>query len=59
MFNPGLEIGQEINNVRLCEIFGCSPQGGMRKSNKINTLVIVSDYTRGIYHDKWIGGVLH
>lgn len=22
-------------------------------------LVIVSDYTKGIYHDKWIGGVLH
>lgn len=59
MFNPYLEIGQKINNTRLCEIFRCSPQGGMRKSNKTNTLVIVSDYTRGIYHDKWIGGVLH
>ncbi|MGN0603722.1 MAG: HNH endonuclease [Oscillospiraceae bacterium] len=59
MFNPRLEIGEEINNARLCEIFGCSPQGGMRKSNKTNTLVIVSDYTRGIYHDKWIAGVLH
>ena len=59
MFNPGLEIGQEINNARLCDIFGCSPQGGMRKSNTTNTLVIVTDYTRGIYHDKWIGGVLH
>lgn len=58
-FNPGLEIGQEINNDRLCSIFGCSPQGGMRKSNSTNTLVIVTDYTRGIYHDKWIGGVLH
>lgn len=59
MFNPHLEIGEEINNARLCEIFGCSPQGGMRKSNKTNTLVIVSDYTRGIYHDKWIAGILH
>lgn len=59
MFNPGLEIGQEINNARLREIFGCGLQGGMRRSTKTNTLVIVSDYTRGIYHDKWIGGVLH
>lgn len=59
MFNPHLEIGEEINNARLCEIFGCGLQGGMRKSNKTNTLVIVSDYTRGIYHDKWIAGVLH
>lgn len=33
--------------------------GGMRRSRTTNTLVIVSDYTKGIYHDKWIGGVLH
>lgn len=59
MFNPGLEIGQVINNVTLRDIFKCGMQGGMRKSNTNNTLVIVSDYTRGIYHDKWIGGVLH
>lgn len=59
MFNPNLEIGQNINNNTLMSIFKCCQQGGMRKSNKTNTLVIVSDYTRGIYHDKWIGGVLH
>lgn len=59
MFNPGLEIGQVINNNSLREIFKCGQQGGMRKSNTTNTLVIVTDYTRGIYHDKWIGGVLH
>ena len=59
MFNPGLEIGQAINNNILREIFKCGQQGGMRKSNTTNTLVIVTDYTRGIYHDKWIGGVLH
>lgn len=59
MFHPQLEIGQNINNATLMSIFKCSQQGGMRKSNATNTLVIVSDYTRGIYHDKWIGGVLH
>lgn len=59
MFNPKLEIGQIVNNATLMNIFKCSQQGGMRKSNSTNTLVIVSDYTRGIYHDKWIGGVLH
>ena len=26
---------------------------------KTNTLVIVSDYTKGLYFDKWIDGVLH
>ena len=59
MFDPGLEIGQVINNNTLRDIFKCGQQGGMRKSNTTNTLVIVTDYTRGIYHDKWIGGVLH
>lgn len=31
----------------------------VRRSKTTNTLVIVSDYTKGIYHDKWIVGVLH
>ena len=59
MFNPNLNIGQIINNSDLHDIFGCGNMGGMRRSKKTNTLVIVSDYTKGLYHDKWIGGVLH
>lgn len=31
----------------------------VRRSKTTNTLVIVSDYTKGIYHDKRIGGALH
>lgn len=59
MFNPHLEIGQIIKNPDLVSIFKCGNMGGMRRSRETNTLVIVSDYTKGIYHDKWIGGVLH
>ncbi len=59
MFEPGLAIGQIIKNSDLVEIFKCGNMGGMRRSKTTNTLVIVSDYTKGIYHDKWIGGVLH
>ncbi|MDO4385856.1 MAG: HNH endonuclease [Clostridia bacterium] len=59
MFNPGLEIGQIIENSRIVEIFKCGNMGGMRRSKATNTLVLISDYTKGIYHDKWIGGVLH
>ena len=33
--------------------------GGMRHSKTTNTLVIVSDYAKVIYHDKWAGGALH
>ena len=59
MFNPNLQIGQDISNSDLVSIFKCGNMGGMRRSHTTNTLVIVSDYTKGLYHDKWIGGVLH
>lgn len=59
MFNPGLNIGQIISNSELMEIFKCGNMGGMRRSKTTNTLVLVSDYTKGIYYDKWIGGILH
>ena len=59
MFNPGLSIGQILKNSDLVEKFKCGNMGGMRRSKATNTLVIVSDYTKGLYHDKWIGRVLH
>ena len=58
-FDPGLKIGEEINNDRLCKIFLCSGRGGMRKSNKTNTLVIGSKHVGRIYDDRWIGETLH
>ena len=58
-FDHGLTVGNNINNDQLTEIFKCSPQGGMRKSNTTNTLVLVSDNTRGIYEDRWINDILH
>lgn len=59
VFDPGLKIGQILKNADIVETFKCGNMGGMRRSRTTNTLVIVSDYTKGIYHDKWIGGVLH
>lgn len=59
LFNPGLQIGQIINNSELVDVFQCGNMGGMRRSHATNTLVIVSDYTKGLYQDKWIGGTLH
>ena len=58
-FNPGLKIGQEITNSDIVDIFKCGNMGGMRRSYATNTLVLISDYTKGLYHDKWIGGTLH
>ncbi|ROO77095.1 HNH endonuclease [Vibrio crassostreae] len=51
--------GTKLNNSDLCEIFGCSPQGGMRRSHKTNTLVIVSNHIKSIYDDRWVSDVLY
>lgn len=59
LFNPNLQIGQEISNSTLTSIFHCGNMGGMRRSRGTNTLVLIADYTKGLYHDKWIGGTLH
>lgn len=59
IFQPGLQPGDTIDNQRLVEIFRCSPQGGMRRSHQTNTLVIVSDHTRSIYEDRWVGNIFH
>ena len=59
MFEPRLKQGQELSNKELTEIFKCSPQGGMRKSNKTNTLVIISNHIKSIYNDRWIEDVFH
>lgn len=59
MFDPELKIGDVLKNSDIVEKFKCGNMGGMRRSKTTNTLVIVSDYTKGLYHDKWIGGVLH
>lgn len=51
--------GEKIDNNTLCDNFKCSPQGGMRKSNTTNTLVIISNHVKSIYDDRWVDDVLH
>ena len=58
-FESGLAQGQVIDNLQICQTFGCSPQGGMRRSRKTNTLVLVSNHVESIYDDRWINGVFH
>ncbi len=58
-FHPSLKPGEELSNAELRRIFKCSSQGGMRRSLKTNTLVIVSDHTKSFYEDRWKGNILH
>tara|TARA_B110000908_G_C10210019_1_gene429707 strand:+ start:166 stop:990 length:825 start_codon:yes stop_codon:yes gene_type:complete len=54
-----LQPGSILNNEELCNIFSCSPQGGMRRSHTTNTLVIVSNHIKSIYDDRWIADTFH
>jgi 5-methylcytosine-specific restriction enzyme A len=57
-FFPNLIQGQESDNNELREIFKCGPQGGIRKSNRTNTVVLIHDEA-SIYGDKWKGDIFH
>lgn len=54
-----IKQGEIFDNDKIVELFKCSPQGGMRRSHKTNTLVIVSNHVKSIYSDKWYGDELH
>jgi len=52
-FNPDLKPNQIITNYKLQTIFKCAKQGGMRRSLRTNSLVLVCDHTRPLYKDRW------
>ncbi|WP_342045941.1 HNH endonuclease [Bacillus sp. OTU530] len=54
-----LQIGKELTNDQLSSIFGCGTQGGMRRSHKTNTLIIISDPFKSLYEDKWDEDILY
>ncbi|CAD5270293.1 MULTISPECIES: HNH endonuclease [Halomonadaceae] len=54
-----LKPGTVLSNQELSKIFKCSEQGGMRRSHKTNTLVLVMNHVKSIYDDQWIGDVVH
>jgi len=58
-FDPSLKIGEEIDNGQLKDVFKCGMQGGMRRSRKSGTLVLISSHIDSIYNDRWIGNTLH
>ncbi|WP_377279142.1 HNH endonuclease [Planococcus dechangensis] len=58
MLTRSLELNEVLNNQQLCEVFLCAPQGGMRKSNRTNSLTLISDKTK-LYDDRVVGDVYH
>jgi 5-methylcytosine-specific restriction protein A len=54
-----IKPGDIIDNNELRNVFRVGSQGGMRRSLRTNTLVIISDHTKAIYEDRWIGDIFH
>ncbi|MHA8138309.1 HNH endonuclease [Lactobacillaceae bacterium Scapto_B20] len=53
-----LKIGDTISNNQIHTVFNVSTQGGMRKSNANNCLVLIAKENGNLYPDKWDGDTL-
>lgn len=54
-----LEIGTSLNNKEITEIFHCQYEGGIRKSKKMNLLVLINDPKYGLYNNRWEDDTLY
>lgn len=55
-----LKVNQVYSNQDIRSVFQCALQGGMRRSKRTNSLVLISNHTgSSIYGDKWIDGIIH
>ena len=55
----GFSIGDVVTNEDIGTTFKCANMAGMRRSHSTNTLVIISDFTKALYDDKWCDDELH
>ena len=58
-FIPSFKVGDVVSNNDLTKEFQVGNMGGMRRSKKTNSLILISDNTKGLYHDEWVDGVLN
>jgi 5-methylcytosine-specific restriction protein A len=54
-----MQQGDIVENDTICRNFLCSPQGGMRRSLRTNSLVLISGTRHSVYVDRWDGDVFH
>lgn len=51
--------GDVLTNNELGRTFAVGNMGGMRRSSKLDLLVLISDPFKGLYRDRWEGEILH
>lgn len=52
-------VDDVLTNEKISVLFKCGIMGGMRRSHKTNSLVLIADFTKKIYCDRWCGSVFH
>lgn len=53
------KINNEYVMNQIVHAFKCQREGGMLRSIKTNTLVLIANHTAPLYDDKWIDGIFH
>ena len=48
-----LVVGNKYNNKQIATAFKCSSMGGMRRSKKTNSLVLIAKHNNPLYDDQW------
>lgn len=59
MFAPDFSVGSTVDNSRIMQNFKCKNVGGMRRSHRTNTLVLVADHTKSFYADRREDSLIH
>ena len=59
MFMLGLKINKILTHSQLAELFQVKTLRDSRFIKETNSLILISDYTRGDHPNKWIGDTLH
>lgn len=54
-----LKYGQKLSTDEVTSIFKCTLQGGMNKSNKTNSLVLVFNHIKYSYNNRWDNDIIH
>lgn len=55
-----LKVGQVLSSDELVNMFRCSGQGGMRRSIRTNSLILISFHTiENVYEDRWAGKIFY
>lgn len=51
--------GNIISHNEISQIFLCGSQGGIRRSLKTNTLILISNHVKSLYDDRWEDNIFY